>query len=190
MGFLYHFHREFQEGDLPCVIHSLNESHERILSIAHLVQQPATHGIKRFMQNFLAHFRPFESESVFQQRQKARAVFGEPVKKALGFSGKSLRTDFIVNGRPYDFRFLRFHPAAAHAHHVHLIHQFTEEKKIKPGIAKSINAAVRFIHHPCHLRRIADIVTGKGRQVAHGRKGRGAFHEKAASLPWTGKPLL
>ena len=70
------------------------------------------------------------------------------------------------------------------------IHQFAEEKKIKPGIDKSINAAVRFIHHPCHLRRRADIVTGKGRQVAHGRKGGKAFHEKAASLPWTGKPLL
>ena len=42
--------------------------------IAHLVQQPTAHGIKRFMQNFLAHLRPFEPESVFQQRQKARAL--------------------------------------------------------------------------------------------------------------------
>ena len=38
------------------------------------------------------------TNSILSDLVKARAVFGEPVKKALGFSGKPLRTDFIVNG--------------------------------------------------------------------------------------------
>jgi hypothetical protein len=154
---LDHVDGEFEQTDLPGIVHALDNCAERFLRALHAVLCPRDYGVNRVAYRLLRHIGFAKLKSVTQHRNVAR-VFAQSIDIALRFITESFQQQMAEMFRSENLWTLGVNFSVPNPDLVDPVHQLGDEIEVKTRCAEGRDLLLRRENHLCVFNRVIEIV--------------------------------
>lgn len=156
-----HFESEFQNGDFPCVIDTLDDGAAGISGAADVFEHTIADGFDVVMDEFLVHRAAFEAETVLEKREVPALLlefFHQGIETRAGGVIKTFKLDFTIRLWAQDARLHRLNLTGTNSDFPDLIHGFAEKLEFKTGFSECLDPMIRLMENPGGFHGILNIV--------------------------------
>ena len=158
---LNHLECEFENADLPGIVHSFDHRFGRIPKPAGIVEDPITHDIHRIVNDFLRDLATAEAKAIPQECEilsLGTELLDQRVHPLTGLIPEAFELDLLDRVRPQDSRPQRLNLTTADTDLPRAVHQLAEQLELEPRVTEGIDPAIWLHQHLRRLQRVLNIV--------------------------------
>jgi len=156
-GALDHFDGELKQTNFPSFVYSLNNRAVGVTGILDRTPCPIDDRLQGSAHRFFLDARLAKLKSVAQDRDLT-CLIAQTVDILLRFFAEPFQHHSAKIFRAENFRALRFDPPGANPDPIDPVHQLRDEMKLKAGVAKGSDLALRRENNLRILNRVFDVV--------------------------------